>query len=51
MRYVLEKQDFIAFSSLSRRIRTPECLEDFDDILHLQAFSFIFFFKSSRRSS
>lgn len=51
MRYGLENLDIMTFLSLSRRIRTPECLEDFDDILHLQAFSFIFFFKSSRRSS
>ena len=51
MRYGLGKLVFLSFSSLSRRIRTPESLEDFDDILHLQAFSFIFFFKISGRSS
>ena len=51
MRYGLGKLVFLSFSSLSRRIRTRESLEDFDDILHLQAFSFIFFFKISGRSS
>ena len=51
MRYGLEKQDFISFSSLSRRIRTPESLEDFDDILHLQAFLSRFFFKIFRRNT
>ena len=51
IRYVLEKLDIIAFSSLSRRIRTPESLEDFDDILHLQAFLSRFFFKIFRRNT
>ena len=51
MRYGMEKLDIIAFSSLSRRIRTPECLEDFDDILHLQAFLSRFFFKIFRRNT
>ena len=43
MRYGLENLDFIAILSLSSRIRTPESLERFNDILRLQALSLRFF--------